>query len=111
LECSFLLCLLKLLGTGCADDKKKIGPCPASLRLRGMDDGPGQGCIDWHCLAVVMKSFSKTQEKQRANTCTRPAMERSADRLLLHSMSLRCTSCLPAFIIDTGQSAASMALY
>ena len=30
-----------------------------------MDDGPGQGRMDWHCLAVVMKSFSKTQGKQR----------------------------------------------
>jgi hypothetical protein len=78
--------------------------------MRGMDDGPGQGCTDWHCLAGGMKSFSKTHEKQRADVYTRTGMERSADRLL-HAMSLRCTSCLPAFIIDTGQSAASMAPY
>jgi hypothetical protein len=57
-----------------------------------------------------MKSFSKTREKQRSTMYARTAMERSTDRLLLHAMSLRCTSCLPAFIIDTGQSAASMAL-
>jgi len=87
--------LLKLLDTGCADGKKRLVPAP----LRGMDDGPGQGCMDWHCLAVVMKSFSKTQGKQCTNMCARPAMERSAVRFLLHSLSLRPTSCLPTFII------------
>jgi hypothetical protein len=42
---------------------RKIGPCPASLLVRGMDNGPGQGCMDWYCLAVVMKSFSTTRDK------------------------------------------------
>jgi len=97
--------LLKLLDTGCADDK--IGPCPR----RGMDNGPRQGCMDWHCLAVVMKSFSKPQGKQRADRCARRAMERSAGRLPLHAMHVRCTSRLPAFLVDTRQSAASMAPY
>jgi hypothetical protein len=95
LEYPFLLCLLKFPGTGCADDKKILVPAP----LRGMDDGPGQGWMDWHYLAGVMKSFSKTKE------------ERSMGGLLPRSMRLRRTSCLPAFIIDIGQSAASMALY
>jgi hypothetical protein len=75
-----------------------------------MDDGPGQGYLDWHCLAVVMKSFSKTQGKQREYV-RKAGDGKSAGRLLPHSMALRCTSCLPAFIIDTGQSVASMAPY
>jgi hypothetical protein len=96
LEYSFLFCLLKLLGTGCADDKKRWVPAP----LRGMDDGPGQGWLDWHYLAVVMKSFSKTDGKWRANRRARPAEERSVGSLLPHSMRLGRMSCLPAFIID-----------
>jgi hypothetical protein len=83
---------------------------PASLRVRGREAGTGQGCTDWQSVAGVMKSFSKTRKKT-ARGDVREDGERFADRLLLHAMSLRCTSCLPAFIIDTGQPAASMAPY
>ena len=48
----------------------------------------------------------KNAKKNDATMYARTAMERSADRLLVHAMRLRCTSCLPAFILDTGQSAA-----
>jgi hypothetical protein len=132
---SFLLRLLKMLGTGYADDKERWVPAP--LRVRGMDGGPGQGWIDRHCLVIFMKSFSRTHDKKRLNRRnTSPAregtgrrralrgldpaglawlrarrtMESSAGSLPPHSMSLRCMTCLPAFIIDTGQSAASLAL-
>jgi hypothetical protein len=132
---SFLLRLLKMLGTGYADGKKRWVPAP--LRVRGMDDGPGQGWMDRRRLVIVMKSFSKTHGKKRKNRRNtgpvrqgsarrrasrrldpaglawlraRRTMGSSAGSLPPHSMSLVCMPCLPAFIIDTGQSAASMAL-
>jgi hypothetical protein len=85
-----------------------------------------------------MKSFSTARDKQRANPentravreagagrhatrgqdpaglawlCARRAMENCAGSLLPHRKRLRRMSCLPAFIVDTGQSAASMALH
>jgi hypothetical protein len=64
LEYSFLVRLLIVLDTGGADDKERLVPAP--LRVRGMDDGPGQGWMDRHCLALAMKSFSKTHDKTRA---------------------------------------------
>jgi hypothetical protein len=60
------------------------------------------GSLPRWCYEIVFKNA----KKKRSNRYARTAMEGSANRLLLHAMRLRCTSCLPAFIIDTGQSAA-----
>jgi hypothetical protein len=74
-----------------------------------MDDGPGQGWLDWHCLAVVMKSFSKTREKKARDDVCEAGDEKVCGPLAAASDEFEVHVLSPCFYYRYRSSAVSMA--